>query len=245
MKKDFKRRTFLRNAAALAALVGIPGCVTSRKTSEELVEAASRLMASAGKPVFSLRGKPMLPVRAALIGLGNRGSGHAETLNQIGTEKVKITAICDVQEKKTKATLDWLAKNGGQKPAVFTGKLDAWRDMLKRDDIDLVVISTPWEDHVPMSVEAMQAGTPVIVSDAGGNVEVVTHGQNGWVVPKGDEAALANTLIEVLRDPAEAARRVNAAIESLDRFSWPHLVDEYEAALKNLEPQRCQEREEK
>jgi glycosyltransferase involved in cell wall biosynthesis len=76
------------------------------------------------------------------------------------------------------------------------------------------------------------------VSDAGGNVEVVTHGQNGWVVPKGDEAAMAKTLIEVLRDPAEAERRANKATESLDRFSWPLLVDEYDAAIKSLEPQR-------
>ncbi len=109
---------------------------------------------------------------------------------------------------------------------------------------DVFVLFSTYEGLPHTVLEAMQAGTPVVVSDAGGNVEVVAHGQNGWVVPKGDEAALAKTLIEVLRDPAEAERRANAATESLDRFSWPHLVDEYESALKSLEPQGRKGREE-
>ncbi|MBL8998865.1 MAG: Gfo/Idh/MocA family oxidoreductase, partial [Gemmatimonadetes bacterium] len=38
---------------------------------------------------------------------------------------------------------------------------DAWKEMLRRDDIDLVLIATPWEDHVEMSVYAMQQGKHV------------------------------------------------------------------------------------
>lgn len=56
-----------------------------------------------------------------------------------------------------------LKENGGQKPAVYSGKLDAWKELCKRDDIDLVTIATPWEDHVPQAVFAMQQGKHVAI----------------------------------------------------------------------------------
>ncbi len=159
MQNNSPRRSFLKNAAGLAALVGLPGAASfASATSEDLVQAASQAKPLTGKPVFGLKVPKLLPVKVALIGLGNRGSGHAETFNQIGTAKVKITAICDIRENKVKETLDYLQKNGGQKPATYFGKPDSWREMLQRDDIDLVVISTPWEDHVEMCVGTMQAG---------------------------------------------------------------------------------------
>ncbi len=127
---------------------------------------------------------------------------------------------------------------------LFVGTQPPDRVRLYLRAADVFVLFSTYEGLPHTVLEAMQAGTPVVVSDAGGNVEVVTHGQNGWVVPKGDEAAMAKTLIEVLRDPAEAERRANKATESLDRFSWPLLVDEYDAAIKSLEPQRREGREE-
>jgi hypothetical protein len=44
---------------------------------------------------------------------------------------------------------------------VYSGKADSWKEMCQRDDIDLVLIATPWEDHVPMAVFAMQQGKHV------------------------------------------------------------------------------------
>jgi hypothetical protein len=79
-------------------------------------------------------------------------------------EKAVITAICDVQQIKVDAAIEELKKSGhGQNPKVYAGTLDIWKEMIKRDDIDLVIISTPWEDHTPMCVLSMQHNKHVAV----------------------------------------------------------------------------------
>jgi hypothetical protein len=159
MKNYSKRRAFLKNTAALAALIGLPGGnIFSKASPDELLEAAGRTLPLSGKPVFGLKVPPIKQVRVGIIGLGNRGEEHARLTNAIGLEKAKIVAICDVREAVANKCLDALKNNGGQKPAVYAGKPDAWKDFCRRDDIDLVIIATPWEDHVPMAVFAMQQG---------------------------------------------------------------------------------------
>ncbi|MBI3244034.1 MAG: glycosyltransferase family 4 protein [Chloroflexi bacterium] len=102
---------------------------------------------------------------------------------------------------------------------------------------DVFVLFSTYEGLPHTVLEAMQARTPVVVSDAGGNQEVVTRGETGWVVPKGDVQALASTMIDVLSHPEQAAARAAAAFVRLDRFSWSRLVDEYESTLLGvLEP---------
>ncbi len=55
--------------------------------------------------------------------------------------------------------------------------------------------------------EAMEAGLPVVVSDVGEMARTVREAGAGWVVPPGDAAALADALICLRADPAEAAVR--------------------------------------
>jgi hypothetical protein len=162
MNNEFRRRTFLKNAAALAALVGLPGGRSFAKAdSQDLLEAAAQTQAATGKPVFGLKTAPIKQVKVAVIGLGNRGSEHARLTAAIGLEKAKLTAICDVRENIANDCLAMLQKEGGQKPAVYAGKPEAWKEVCRRDDVDVVIIATPWEDHIPMAVYAMQQGKHV------------------------------------------------------------------------------------
>lgn len=110
---------------------------------------------------MGLRKDPIKQVKVAFIGLGNRGPGHLKHIAAIHPKAV-VTAICDIREKRTDHAMEILKKHD-QKPAVYTGSADAWKKMLQRDDIDLVIISTPWDDHVPMAVYAMRQGKHVAV----------------------------------------------------------------------------------
>jgi glycosyltransferase involved in cell wall biosynthesis len=59
--------------------------------------------------------------------------------------------------------------------------------------------------------EAMGCGTPVLGSDVGGIPELVVPGETGWLVPAGDDPALAAALAEILEHPdALAAMRSRA-----------------------------------
>jgi hypothetical protein len=94
--------------------------------------------------------------------LGQRGSFHVKLVDALSPQKAMVTALCDIRKEKVDASLNSLKKIKGQKPpATYSGKEDAWKEMVKRDDIDMVLIATPWEWHVPMAVYAMQQGKHV------------------------------------------------------------------------------------
>jgi predicted dehydrogenase len=78
---------------------------------------------------------------------------------------VQITALCDIIKEKvleTQARLDRAGK-ASQPIALFHSSDHAFEGLLKRQDIDLVVISTPWTWHVPMAVAGMKQGHHVAI----------------------------------------------------------------------------------
>jgi glycosyltransferase involved in cell wall biosynthesis len=65
---------------------------------------------------------------------------------------------------------------------------------------DIFVLSSLWEGLPLVAVEAMAAARPVVLSDVGGNRDLIDHGVQGLLVPPGDAAALAAALLELLAD---------------------------------------------
>ena len=60
---------------------------------------------------------------------------------------------------------------------------------------DLVAhTSTAPEPFGRVIVEAMLCGTPIIAAGAGGAIELIEHGKNGWLVPPGDADKLADMI---------------------------------------------------
>ena len=60
-------------------------------------------------------------------------------------------------------------------------------------------------------LEAQALGVPVIAGDARGVGAVVAHGEGGWLVPEGDEAAFADAVERALADPVARAAAGAAA----------------------------------
>jgi predicted dehydrogenase len=78
---------------------------------------------------------------------------------------VQIAALCDTIKDKvlrTQAKLDRAGK-ASQPIALFHSDDHAFEGLLKREDIDLVVVATPWIWHVPMAVAAMKQGHHVAI----------------------------------------------------------------------------------
>jgi glycosyltransferase involved in cell wall biosynthesis len=75
---------------------------------------------------------------------------------------------------------------------------------------DVFTLSSTYEGLPIALVEAMALGRPAVVTDVGGNPEVVTDGADGLLVPPGDPAALAGGLLRLLGDP-ELRARIGAA----------------------------------
>lgn len=80
-------------------------------------------------------------------------------------------------------------------------------------------------------LEALRHARPVVASRAGGIPDVVRPGTSGWLVPPGDPAALARTILEVAADPEEARRRGEEGRRwAAHRFSWSRICRELEEA---------------
>lgn len=72
--------------------------------------------------------------------------------------------------------------------------------------IDLLVIYSKSEAFVLVAIEAMACGTPVIATDVGGTNEMIEHKKNGWLVPFGDDRALIEAVVCLVKD-SEMRRR--------------------------------------
>jgi len=95
-------------------------------------------------------------VQLGFIGVGGRGRSHLR--NILRRDDIHVSAICDVDPAAIEQTLSMISKAGYEKPAVYSDNENSYLDLLSRDDIDGVVIATPWLWHTPMTVAAMKAG---------------------------------------------------------------------------------------
>ncbi|MBC8263848.1 MAG: glycosyltransferase family 4 protein [Anaerolineales bacterium] len=82
-----------------------------------------------------------------------------------------------------------------------------------RDDVEaiiaasgLLVMPSLREGFGDPLIEAMALRKPVIASRVGGMVEIVRNGETGLLVPSGDPGALAQAIINLLRDPQARER---------------------------------------
>jgi predicted dehydrogenase len=96
------------------------------------------------------------PVRIGFIGTGLRGRNHVAAA--LYRPDVQIPAICDTDPDAIARTQKMLRDKGRPEAAVYGKSERDFERMLQRDDLDGVVISTPWEWHVPMAVATMKAG---------------------------------------------------------------------------------------
>jgi glycosyltransferase involved in cell wall biosynthesis len=76
---------------------------------------------------------------------------------------------------------------------------------------DMVVLPTTKREGLSRAIlEAMAYGRPAVVSDTGGNAELVADGESGFVVPPSDPQALAAAISSLAGDP-ELRERMGAA----------------------------------
>ncbi|MBO0936955.1 Gfo/Idh/MocA family oxidoreductase [Fibrella sp. HMF5335] len=108
------------------------------------------------RPFFAPSVAPLSKVRLAFIGVGLRGRNHLQ--QALYRPDVEVTALCDTDPNAIAQANAMIEKAGRKAPPAYTKGDQAFLELLKRDDIDGVVIATPWEWHTPMAVATMKAG---------------------------------------------------------------------------------------
>lgn len=104
-------------------------------------------------------GNPSRKLRLAFIGTGLRGQELLRLCLQ--RKDAEVTAICDIQQLMLDDALQLFEKADLSKPKIYTGSEISYKELLQNEDVDAVIIATPWEWHYPMAMDAMDAGKHV------------------------------------------------------------------------------------
>jgi glycosyltransferase involved in cell wall biosynthesis len=100
----------------------------------------------------------------------------------------------------------------------FLGFIDDAPEFLS--NLDLFLSSSISEGMPLAAIQAMAAGLPLIATRCGGYEELITHGENGWLVEKGNPQAIAEAVerisgnSELCSNLGEQARK--CAVETYD-----------------------------
>jgi len=116
---------------------------------------------------------------------------------------------------------------------IFTG----WRRDLPRiyADLNVLVVSSDNEGTPVSAIEAMASARPVVGTRVGGLPDIITDGENGYLVPPRNPEALAEAILRLLRDP-ELACRMGRAGQTMakERFKIQRLISDMEGLYENL-----------
>ena len=156
-----KRKDFLKLSSASALFLGLnPDRLDafSIEESHNLINKNSQYMGDYSAPKLKT-------VRVAFIGVGARGTGHARQIATI--EGTEVVAISDLYQDLVQRSVDNCKEIGkGERHneiAMYSGGENKWKLMLKEVKPDAVFISTNWDNHAPMVIEAMNSGAHAFV----------------------------------------------------------------------------------
>jgi len=118
----------------------------------------------------------------------------------------------------------------------FPGFLDDPTVKLLYRAADVCVVPSLYEPFGIVALEAMAAGTPVVVSNVGGLAEIVQHDWTGVTVYPNSPDSIAWGILRVLTDKAYASKLAMRASEKvLDVYNWNAIArrtsDFYEGVL--------------
>ena len=141
------RRGFIRLGTMSAMSIGLSNvAVGESKTAAEEKSSPSTMI---DVPFQQVNPK------IGIIGVGGRGTNLLENLLAADAQ---VTAICDVVQEKATHAQSLVEKTGQKPPTLYTDGYHAFEALVARDDLDLVLIATPWNWHVEMAVAAMKHG---------------------------------------------------------------------------------------
>ncbi len=104
-------------------------------------------------------------IRVGFIGVGARGNGQLGVA--LKRKDIIVTALCDIDTQNLEKAADKVKKAGMPAPQKFSNGPEDYKNLLKLQNLDAVIISTPWIWHTPMAIDAMKAKKAVGLEVAG------------------------------------------------------------------------------
>ena len=138
-KREIDRRQFLKRATLTGAgVIGFPCFVRSAVLGKD------------GRVAPSNR------ITVGCIGVGGRGTSNMRAF--MGRKETQVVAVCDVHTDKRRKAHRLVNEHYGNKDCDAYNDL---RELVAREDIDVVSVNTPPHWHAIPSIEAARSGKDV------------------------------------------------------------------------------------
>ncbi len=167
MKTNSSRRQFLQQLGLLTGGIALASAANAAPCLENATNARTENVEGVPSRPFgnTYMGGFIAPklekVRICMIGVGERGYPHTTQLAVIpGAE---IVAVCDLYQDLADRAAKYVEEKSGSRPATYCGGEKDYLRMLREVKPDAVFISTPWEWHAPMAIDAMEHGAHAFV----------------------------------------------------------------------------------
>lgn len=172
--------------------------------------------------------------------------GTVARLDPIKNHKMMIKSLDNVLRSYPDTTLiivgdgteresleSYVSKLGIAPRVIFTGFKEDVHNYLKI--MDIFLLTSLSEGTAMTLLEAMASGIPCIVTDVGGNPEIIKDGETGFVVPNDDNKTLTDKICYLLRDQALITRMGSAGRRRFEgHFTVDKMVTAYEDIYEDL-----------
>ena len=100
---------------------------------------------------------------------------------------------------------------------------------------NIFVLSSLWEGPGHALIEAVALGTPSITTRCpAGPVETVQNGKAGLIVPIGDPIAMADAIVDLVKNPAKAKKLAAAGAKAAERYTPESVAAQWDQLFKSL-----------
>ncbi|WP_144511354.1 N-acetyl-alpha-D-glucosaminyl L-malate synthase BshA [Bacillus sp. FJAT-22090] len=143
----------------------------------------------------------------------------------------KLLLVGDGPEKHP--VMEYVKGTSIEQDILFLGKQENLSELYSISD--LMLLLSQKESFGLVLLEAMACGVPCIGTYVGGIPEVITHGENGFLVELGDVAKVAEFGVKLLQDPILHKQIVDTSLMIIEeRFSSRKIVEQYEAMYERV-----------
>jgi len=104
-------------------------------------------------------------IRVGVVGIGGRGRGNIKRMLMI--PDVEITAVCDVYEDRCEEAAKIVVDKGMKEPF----KTLNYKEVINRDDVDVITVFSSWESHIKIAIDAMN-NKKIVGLEVGGALSI-------------------------------------------------------------------------
>jgi glycogen(starch) synthase len=154
---------------------------------------------------------------------------------------VNLTVLGDRQDAPFLQALEaQIAELGLGAAVTFTPPVAEDELLSLFNEHDIFVFPSLYEPFSLTLIHALAAGIPTVASDAGGNVEIVSHERTGLVFERLSADQLAAAVVRLCTDAALRERISDTAIRVAHRYTFRRMIERIErelyASQRMLEP---------